>query len=123
MLILKTKTFAKWAKKTGLADQHLVLTAKEVQTGLIDADFGKFLYKKRIALPGKGKRGSARAIIAYKIAEQLVFLIGFAKNERVDITEKEKSALRVYANILMHLDDQELTVLLENGELVKVAYE
>jgi len=70
-----------------------------------------------------GKRGSTRAIIAYKTTEQLVFLLGFAKNERVDITEKEKSALRMYANILVRLDNQELTVLLENGELVKVAYE
>jgi hypothetical protein len=123
MLILKTKTFAKWAKKIGLADLQLVLTAKEVKTGLIDADFGKFLYKKRIALPGKGKRGGARAIIAYKTAEQLVFLLGFVKNERVDITEKEKTTLRKYVNILVHLEEQELTVLLENGELVKVAYE
>jgi hypothetical protein len=32
--------------------------------GLIDADLGGGIVKKRIALPGQGKRGSTRTLLA-----------------------------------------------------------
>jgi hypothetical protein len=38
--------------------------------GLIDADLGGHVVKKRVALPGQGKRGGARTIVATKLAER-----------------------------------------------------
>jgi hypothetical protein len=37
-----------------------------MEQGLIDADLGGGLFKKRIALPGRGKSGGARTLIATK---------------------------------------------------------
>jgi hypothetical protein len=53
-------------KKTELTDQDLVDAVKEMQTGLIDADFGGNIYKKRIAIGNKGKRAGVRTIVATK---------------------------------------------------------
>ncbi len=38
---------------------------EEMVKGLIDADLGGHVYKKRIALPGKGKSGSVRTLLRF----------------------------------------------------------
>ena len=45
--------------------------------GLIDANLGGHLVKKRVALRGRGKRAGARTIVATKFEERWVFLFGF----------------------------------------------
>ena len=62
--VLKTRDFHRWMRKTQLDDQTLMIAIGEMVNGLVDVDLGGNLYKKRIALPGRGKRGSARTIIA-----------------------------------------------------------
>ena len=52
----KTKIFTKWMRKTDLKDQDLLFAVAEMEAGLIDADLGGNVFKKRIALPGMGKR-------------------------------------------------------------------
>lgn len=44
--------------KAGLADNALCSSVKEMCDGLIDANLGSNIYKKRIAIKGQGKRGS-----------------------------------------------------------------
>ena len=56
MQIFKNKTFFKWAKAEGLTDSTLLTTAKEIEEGLINANLGGSLIKKRIARKGEGKR-------------------------------------------------------------------
>jgi hypothetical protein len=51
----KTKTFNKWMRKTDLKDEDLLFAVAEMEAGLVDADLGGNVYKKRIALPGMGK--------------------------------------------------------------------
>lgn len=51
-------------QKTELDDRILLDAVDEMERGLIDADLGGGVYKKRIALPGRGKRGSTRTLIA-----------------------------------------------------------
>ncbi|HFK2920861.1 TPA: type II toxin-antitoxin system RelE/ParE family toxin [Stenotrophomonas maltophilia] len=46
-----------------------------MRQGLIDADIGGGLLKKRVALPGRGKRGSARVIVATKVGRYWFFLL------------------------------------------------
>ncbi len=53
-----------------------------MQAGLIDADLGGGLVKKRVAFPGRGKRGSTRTISATNWAERWIYIYGFEKNER-----------------------------------------
>jgi hypothetical protein len=41
-------------------------TITEISAGLYDANLGGHLYKKRIGLKGKGRRGGVRTIVAFK---------------------------------------------------------
>jgi hypothetical protein len=54
-------------RKTGLPEDALCDAVSEMTRGLVDADLGGGVIKKRIALPGQGKRGGARTIVATKI--------------------------------------------------------
>ena len=70
-------------RKTELDDRILLTAIDEMERGLIDADLGG-VYKKRIALPGRGKRGSTKTLIATNRENRLIFLTGFEKmNEAI----------------------------------------
>ena len=70
MRTFKTKWFQKWAAREGLTDTVLVSAVEEIEAGLIDADMGGHMVKKRVALPGRGKRGSTRTLVAYQQGNQ-----------------------------------------------------
>ncbi|RRD69912.1 MULTISPECIES: type II toxin-antitoxin system RelE/ParE family toxin [unclassified Desulfovibrio] len=61
--ILKTRPFNRWLRKTLLDDNTLLKAIDEMERGLVDADLGGNVYKKRVALPGRGKSGSTRTLI------------------------------------------------------------
>lgn len=94
--------------------------ALEVSQGLIDADLGGQVLKKRVALPGQGKRGGARTIVATKMDGRLFFLYGFAKNERSSIDKYELKVLQVVAGELLGFDNRELDIALAAGEIVEI---
>jgi hypothetical protein len=71
----------------------------------VDARLGGFLIKKRVAAPGRGKRGGYRTIAAHRQGNRLVFLHRFAKNEKDNITKKEKLALQMLGDQYMKLSD------------------
>jgi hypothetical protein len=62
--VFKTKHFSRWMRKTDLTGRTLSDAVKEIVCGLIDADLGAGVVKKRVALPGRGKRGGARTLVA-----------------------------------------------------------
>lgn len=119
--MLKTKEFARWATKEGLTDQALADTCAEVMAGLVDAQLGGEVCKKRVALPGRGKRGSVRTLIAYRDGQRLVFLFGFAKNERDNINPRELAALKRLAGHLISLTDAGIRRAIRAGELQEIA--
>jgi hypothetical protein len=49
--------------------------------GLLGDRLGGFFFKKRIGLPGRGKRGGARTIVLYKTPEFALFLYGMQKTK------------------------------------------
>ena len=49
--IFKTRYFVRWMRKTGLTDKALCAAVSEMEAGLIDADLGGGVVKKRVALP------------------------------------------------------------------------
>ena len=53
------RSLARWMRKTELIDAALCGAAEEMARGLIDADLGGGVVKKRIGMAGRGKRGSA----------------------------------------------------------------
>jgi hypothetical protein len=116
----KTKHFSRWATKSGLSDAVLRAAVREMQAGLIDADLGGGLIKKRVALPGRGKRGSARTLLATNRAERWIFVYGFEKNEKDNITTKELEALRLLAADLLRFSDEQVLAAMKRGFLVEV---
>lgn len=81
MRVFKTREFAKWAKKADVQDTDLVASIKEMESGNAEVALGGKLYKKRVALCGRGKRGGARVIVVYVSQDRSFFIYGFSKNE------------------------------------------
>ena len=71
--------------------------------GLIDAELGGNVVKKRVALPGRGKSGGSRTLIATNKSDRWFFLLGFEKNERANIGDKDLRALQATAADLLKL--------------------
>lgn len=107
-------------KKAGLADDALCNAVSEMAQGLVDADLGGHVVKKRVALPGQGKRGGARIIVATRMAEHWFFLFGFGKNERANIDKDELKVFQEVARELLGFDGQQLAIALTAGEIVEV---
>ncbi len=121
--VFKTRTFTRSMKKTGLTDVALCIAVQDMCEGLVDADLGGGIVKKRVALPGYGKRGGARTIVATKMAGRWFFLFGFSKNERSNVDKDELRALQEVASELLSFDDQQLTIALDAGEIVEICNE
>ena len=117
--IYKTKWFHRWAAREGLTDTALQAAVMEMANGLADA-LGGHVYKKRIGLPGRGKRGGARTLIAFRRGERAVFLYGYPKNERASISNRELEALRLLAAELLSYNDQDIEKAISAGELIEV---
>ena len=61
MRVFKNKAFTKWAAKEGVTDDALRTAVEEMARGLIDADLGGQVFKKRVATGGRGKSGCPHA--------------------------------------------------------------
>ncbi len=101
MRVFKNRAFSKWAVKEGLSDKALLVAVDEIERGLIDADLGGHVVKKRVALAGRGKRGGVRTLLGYKVENKAFFVYGFAKNARANINADELKALRHLAKVTM----------------------
>lgn len=123
MPVFKTKTFNKWQKKELIKDRELMLAIEEVINGLIDADLGGGLVKKRIRRSGSGKSSGYRTLIATNKDEKWFFVYGFAKNEKGNISEQEERTLKQLAQDLLSLSNIQITSVVEHGELIEVIYE
>lgn len=120
MQTYKSKWFSKWAEKEGLTDSDLSAAVKEMEDGLIDADLGGHVMKKRVGLEGQGKRGGARTLLAFKEGNKAFFMFGFAKSQQDNIDKKELKALKLMAKKLLGYTKQQLTKAIKQGELIEV---
>ena len=120
MRIFKNKAFKKWTEKVGLSDDALRIAVDEIERGLIDADLGGYVVKKRVAVGGRGKSGGVRTLLAYKSGEKAFFVYGFAKNVRVNVSACELKALKHLAKELMNYSDKALTKAIQHGALIEV---
>ena len=106
--MFKTRTFARWSRKAQVSDQALRKAIIEMVAGLIDADLGGSVYKKRVPLLGRGKSGGARVLVATKHADRWFLLYGFGKNERANIDDRELVALQKLASALLSMTSVQL---------------
>lgn len=120
MDILKRKDFARWQAGEKLSDAALCKAVKEMEDGLIDADLGGLLYKKRLARPGSGKSGGYRTLLSAWLGQRYVFLLGFSKSDKTNITHDEKKALQFAGKVFLELSGQGLSKALKSGVLLEV---
>lgn len=118
--VFKTRYFSRWMRKTDLTDKLLIRAVDEMARGLVDADLGAGLFKKRVAFPGRGKSGSARVLVATNRGSRWFFVFGFEKNERANVSPSELVALQDLATDLLKLRFSELDVQIASGELEEI---
>ena len=116
-----TKQFARWVSKQKISESELVTAISEVQAGVVEASLGGHLYKKRIRFAGQGKSGSGRTIICYKKGDRAIFVHGFAKNEKDNLSNKELHVLKEFSKILLELTHEQIKIAIKNGDFIKVA--
>lgn len=121
--MFKTRTFARWSRKAGVSDEALRKAILEMIAGLVDADLGGSVYKKRVPLPGRGKSGGARILVATKLADRWFLLYGFGKNEQANIDERELAALQKLASALLSMTPEQLEHTVAERELVEISDE
>ncbi len=121
--ILKTRTFNRWLRKTLLTDSALLKAIDEMEQGLVDADLGGDVYKKRVALPGRGKRGSTRTLIATNRESRWIFMFGFEKNDRENITQAELAYLQKAAQVFLGYSDAELLLAIAREDFLEVHHD
>ena len=119
MRIFKTKAFNRWAKGL-ISDNSLLVAAYEIAGGNFDASLGQKVYKKRIAIAGRGKSGGSRTIVAYQECNNLFFMYGFEKNEKSSVTNTEKKALQELAKIYFEFGDMELNKEVKDKRLIEI---
>lgn len=120
MIIFKIKWFNQWVIKVKITDNELLQAIREIEKDLIDARLEEHVYKKRLGFQGKGKRGGARTLIAFKSKNRAFFIYGFTKNQQDNINQRELSALKRLAKALLQYDDHELKEAIIAGELIEV---
>lgn len=94
-----------------------------MENGLYEANLGGNVYKKRIPLAGRGKRGGARALVAFKLHKTAIFVYGFTKNEKGNISNAEKEALQALAKLYFSYSKEELNQAIRAGKLIEVRHE
>ena len=121
--IFKTRNFQRWMQKTDLLDELLLNAVAEMERGLCDADLGGGVFKKRIALPNRGKSGSVRTLIATNKNDRWFFILGFEKNQRDNINENELKFLKQLSADLLQIAEQELLNSLKDKMLLEIVHE
>ena len=123
MRVFKTRVFDRWAGKVGVTDIALLKAVADIERGLIDADLGSNLFKQRVALPGRGKSGSTRTLLATRFAGTLYFLFGFEKKDRDNITQRELGIYQSLASTLVVFANDQIEAALKANELMEVQHE
>ncbi len=100
--------------------ETLTTAVAEMEQGLVDDELGGQVVKKRVALSGKGKRGSTRTLVAFRQGDKAFFIYGFAKSERANISDKELKALKLLAGELLNYTKPALAKAVKVGELIEV---
>jgi hypothetical protein len=120
--VFKLKTFARWAKKV-LPDERLCEAAQEILNGHYEADLGTGLCKKRIAVPGQGKSGATRTLVAKEGAHGIFFIAGRQKSDPgTDFSDANVAQAQIIGEALQKAGPRKLEALIEDGVLKEICH-
>lgn len=121
--VFKTEAFDRWARKL-VSDLVLCHAAREIERGLFEADLGQGLCKKRVALPGQGKSGSTRTLVATRHPRAIIFLVGREKSVAgADFPDAVVEAAKTIAGSLQKQAIGKLHELATAGALKEICYD
>jgi hypothetical protein len=103
-----------------LADDDLKKAMLEIEDGLMDANLGGNVYKKRISRQGQGKSGAYRTLLLMKRGDKVIFAHGFAKGEKDNISKTELEGFKIMAEALLNLSDTQIQTLIDNQHLTEL---
>jgi len=109
-------------RKTELTDSALCAAIAEMAQGLIDADLGGGVVKKRVGLAGRGKSGGARTLVATNKGTRWFFVFGFEKNDRANIAPDELEALQNLAHELLARTGSQLDLAVNDRALEEICH-
>jgi len=118
--VFATKEFARFARKERIGSSQLCDAASRAGKGLIDADLGGGVIKQRVARQGQGRSGGYRTIIAFRSDDRSVFMYGFAKSSKANLSDDELEVYRRFATVFLEADEATLQRLIDAGELKEV---
>ena len=121
--IFLNKPFQRFVRKEGITYDAICEAIKRADRGLIDADLGGGVIKQRIPRPNEGRSGGYRWIVIYRVGEVALFIHGFAKNEKDNITDLELSTFRELAKAIFEINPDKLDRKLEERNWTKVNYD
>ncbi len=121
--VFKLKTFARWAKRI-LSDDQLCTAAREIERGQYEADLGSGLCKKRIAVPGQGKSGATRTLVAKDGGQGIFFIAGRQKSDPgSDFSDANVAQAQVIGEALQQASAKKLNELAEEGVLKEICHD
>jgi hypothetical protein len=121
--VFKNKWFNRFADKNGITDDDLKDILSDLENGLVNANLGGDVYKKRVARPGAGKSGGYRTIVFFKSEFRTFFVYGFAKSDRDNIKVWELEHYKEDAKDVFALTEEVITARLKKGSLLEIITE
>lgn len=117
MRAFATKNFVRFARNFGATEQDLWDAIQKTP----DADLGGGVFKFRLARKGEGTSGGARAIVAMKSGQRVVFMYGFEKKDLANIRKDELKGFKDLAKIYLGFSDGRISQLKQNNVLIEIA--
>lgn len=121
MIYLRNKYFSRWAREQGIADDTLCKAIREFESGLFEANLGNHLFKKRIALAGRGKSSGTRTILFYQKGKKLIFCFGFNKNQQDNLSSLETKLLNRLSDIYQDITEDGVLKNIKHKEFTVIA--
>ena len=118
-----TREFQRWGGDVRLRESCCCVAVAELACGLVDADLGGGLLKKRVAHGGKGKRGGARLVVGTPEPSRWFLLVGYLKSETSNLTALEVRQLKAFAGDLFACSPTQLETLVLRGALKEICRE
>lgn len=109
-------------RKTELTDQSLCKAVIEMTQGLFDANLGGHVFKKRVGIGNRGRRSSARTLIATNQGSKWVFMYGFEKNDKSNIADNELEGLQDLAKDLLARTQAQIEEAIAAGKLEEICH-
>jgi hypothetical protein len=122
MRVYENKWFHRWALGEVISEKSLLNAASAISKGVVEADLGGYLFKKRLARVNEGKSGGYRTIVGFRgrNSERIIFLYAFPKSDRGNISGKEKMALSLAAQAFLSATDSQIEMLIAGGLIWEV---